>query len=216
MLSLQFLTGMENTGTLSEKGIKEQLIIEAAQKRFGQFGVEKTSMREIADDLNLSKAFLYYYFPDKENLYRAVVIKEQSEFIERILRNCSEIHEPDQMLREYASSRLSYFRTLLNLGRLRSEIYSNLKPVLKETIEDFRQKEKEIIENIIRKGISGGIFFSNDPEQAALLFLDLLKGLRITILYDKKSLVIDQQEYDRLLDKTNAFADLFIRSLRFH
>lgn len=213
---MQFLTGMENTGTLSEKGIKEQLIIEAAQKRFGQFGVEKTSMREIADDLNLSKAFLYYYFPDKENLYRAVVIKEQSEFIERILRNCSEIHEPDQMLREYASSRLSYFRTLLNLGRLRSEIYSNLKPVLKETIEDFRQKEKEIIENIIRKGISGGIFFSNDPEQAALLFLDLLKGLRITILYDKKSLVIDQQEYDRLLDKTNAFADLFIRSLRFH
>ncbi len=68
----------------SEKGNKEQLILEAAQKRFGMYGIEKTSMREIADDLKLSKASLYYYFPDKESLYRAVIEKEQGEFIERI------------------------------------------------------------------------------------------------------------------------------------
>ena len=64
--------------------MKEQLILDAAQKRFGLYGIEKTSMREIADDLNLSKASLYYYFPDKESLYRAVVEKEQSEFLDRI------------------------------------------------------------------------------------------------------------------------------------
>ena len=59
---------------------KTDLIIEAAQKRFGLYGVEKTSMREIANDLKLSKASLYYYFPDKESLYKAVVEKEQKEF----------------------------------------------------------------------------------------------------------------------------------------
>ena len=50
-----------------DKSKKLKLIIEASQKRFGIFGVEKTSMREIADDLKLSKASLYYYFPDKES-----------------------------------------------------------------------------------------------------------------------------------------------------
>jgi AcrR family transcriptional regulator len=54
---------------------KKTLIIEAAQKRFSHFGVGKTTMNEIADDLSISKASLYYYFPDKLNLYAAVLQK---------------------------------------------------------------------------------------------------------------------------------------------
>src|ERR1051325_6834770 len=54
---------------------KRQLILEAEQKRFSHFGVDKTTMNEIADDLALSKASLYYYFPDKLSLYAAVLKK---------------------------------------------------------------------------------------------------------------------------------------------
>ena len=48
-------------------------ILSAAQKRFGLYGLEKTTMKEIASDLGVSKASLYYYFPDKESLLKAVV-----------------------------------------------------------------------------------------------------------------------------------------------
>ena len=96
---------------MSEKDNKAKLIIEAAQKRFGLYGVEKTSMREIADDLQLSKASIYYYFHDKESLYRAVVEKEQNEFIVKISERILSIEEPEMLLKEYASSRLSYFKT---------------------------------------------------------------------------------------------------------
>ena len=56
---------------------KINLIVNAAQKRFGVFGLLKTTMQEIASDLCLSKGLLYYYFPGKEHLYKAVVEKEQ-------------------------------------------------------------------------------------------------------------------------------------------
>src|SRR5688572_22093588 len=52
---------------------KQEAIIEVAIKRFAHFGVAKTTMAEIAADLSLSKASLYYYFPDKLNLYAAVL-----------------------------------------------------------------------------------------------------------------------------------------------
>ncbi|MGI8637960.1 MAG: TetR/AcrR family transcriptional regulator, partial [Segetibacter sp.] len=39
---------------------KRDVIIQAAQKRFSHFGVDKTTMNEIADDLSISKASLYY------------------------------------------------------------------------------------------------------------------------------------------------------------
>src|SRR5215218_6733332 len=52
---------------------KREAIIEAALKRFAHFGVAKTTMTEIGNDLSISKASLYYYFPDKLNLYAAVL-----------------------------------------------------------------------------------------------------------------------------------------------
>lgn len=205
---------MDSEKNSIDKSDKMNLIIEASQKRFGLFGVEKTSMREIADDLNLSKASLYYYFPDKESLYKAVVEKEQEEFVSRISERISSFHEPEQLLIEYANARLSYFRTLLNLSRLRYETFSGLKPGLAEAIQVFREKEKGIIINIFEKGAASGIFDIKDTEQMASLFLDLLKGLRISLINGKETLFIEQSEYELLLAKTLAFTSLFIRGIK--
>lgn len=198
----------------SERNERVKMIIEASQKRFGLYGLEKTSMREIAEDLKLSKASLYYYFPDKESLYKAVVEKEQTEFIAKITERIFSIHEPEQLLLEYANARLSYFRTLLNLSRLRLEAYSGLKPGFMGTIQMFKEKEKEIIKKIFEEGIRNGKFFINDTDQTASLFLDLLRGLRISLINEKKTLFIEQEEYDLLFDKTIAFTNIFIKGLK--
>jgi len=206
---------MNSTNSNGEKTDKVQMIIEASQKRFGLFGIEKTSMREIADDLNLSKASLYYYFPDKESLYKAVVEKEQAEFLSIITNRIFNFHEPEQLLLEYANARLSYFRTLLNLSRIRLEAFSDLKPTFRETIAVFKEKEKEIIKMIFDKGIESGIFFIPDTDQTASIFLDLLRGLRVTVVNEKSTLVIEQEEYELLLEKTLAFTKIFIKGLKF-
>jgi AcrR family transcriptional regulator len=197
-----------------EKTPKEQLILETAQKRFGLFGVEKTSMREIADDLNMSKASLYYYFPDKESLYKAVIEKEQSEFIEWMTDRMGSQNEADQLLLDYARLRLSYFRTLLNLSRVRVKLYNELKPVLNDIMEAFREKEKTLIVQIIEKGISDGIFFHEDASRAAMIFLDVLRGLRMTMLNENFFLAPQQEEYDIYLEKTISVTDIFIRGLK--
>jgi hypothetical protein len=45
--------------------------------------------------------------------------------------------------------------------------------------------------------------------------LDLLKGLRVTLVNEKETLVIEQEEYDLLLEKTIAFTNLFIKGLKY-
>lgn len=44
-----------------------------ALELFGQKGYEKTSLREIAERLDITKAALYYHFPSKGDLLRALV-----------------------------------------------------------------------------------------------------------------------------------------------
>ena len=52
---------------------KIALILSASQKRFGRYGLSKTTMNEIAADVNMSKASLYYYFKNKEDIFKAVL-----------------------------------------------------------------------------------------------------------------------------------------------
>ena len=58
-----------------------------------------------------------------------------------------------------------------------------------------------------------GKFNINKTDETASLFLDLLRGLRVTLVDKKKLLYIDQEEYDSLLIKTLSFTNIFINWL---
>jgi AcrR family transcriptional regulator len=189
-------------------------IIEAAQRLFGIYGIEKVSMLEIANELKLSKASLYYYFPDKESLYKAVLEKEHMEFISTISGIIRTLKNPEKMLKEYVILRLEYFSRLMNLSRLRLEAYSDLKPIFRETFLIFKEKEKELIIGILRMGVKQGIFHIKNIDGTASLFIDLLKGLRVTAIKDRRTVIIEQEEYKQLLERTTAFTEIFIKGLK--
>ena len=56
-----------------EKNQRSDDIINAAERLFFSRGYENVSMEEIASEVELSKAALYFYFKDKESLFFAVV-----------------------------------------------------------------------------------------------------------------------------------------------
>ena len=54
-------------------------IVSVADRLFGRFGFQKTSMDEIAKIARKAKGSLYYHFSSKEDLFREVVQKEINE-----------------------------------------------------------------------------------------------------------------------------------------
>jgi AcrR family transcriptional regulator len=192
---------------------KSEKIIKVAQERFGLYGFDKTSMREIAEDMHMSKGALYYYFPGKESLYRSVIDKELSEFLRNMDEDLSNIPDPMDCLRKYVVVRLSYFKTLLNLSRLRAESLSELRPFIVDTLDEFREKEKKHIMKLLEKGRANKQIRITNFNETASLFLDLLRGLRSSVLKNKKLLVLDDEEYQVLSKKTIAFTEIFIRGL---
>src|ERR1700753_3205026 len=73
-----------------QQDIKREKILEASYQRFLHYGYSKTTMNEIAGDLSMSKALLYYYFPDKSQLYVAVMRKLSQEFIKTLIARVAE------------------------------------------------------------------------------------------------------------------------------
>jgi AcrR family transcriptional regulator len=198
-----------------ENAVKTNSILSAAQKRFGLYGLEKTTMKEIASDLGMSKAALYYYFPDKEGLFKAVVEMEQGEFFQVVAQTQQNIAEPDVMLREYIRIRLKYFKTLFNLSRLRIEEFNHMKPMLSDTLNEFRSREETLVRELITLGNEKGVFHTQSPADMAALFIDVIKGLRMQFLHRKELFYIEPDEYNELEKKYGSFTELFIRGLKY-
>lgn len=194
---------------------KASQIIDVAQKRFGLYGLEKTSMREIAEDLNLTKGSLYYYFPDKEHLYMAVIEKEQQLFVRSLEETVETLSATEEILMKYVEVRLHYFRSLLNLSRLRFDAYKGLRPLFQDKWMRFNEQEVGIISAILTRGSEQGQYHIADVGAMSHLYLDVLRGLRHSMLSRKEMMYINEQEYDSLVDKAKSFTAIFIRGLQY-
>src|ERR1700754_4083982 len=74
-----------------QQDIKKEKILEAAYQQFLHYGYSKTTMNEIAGALSMSKALLYYYFPDKSQLYITVTRKLATEYLNTLKESLSKI-----------------------------------------------------------------------------------------------------------------------------
>lgn len=54
---------------------REQQLLAIARRLFAQHGFDRTSLRDIAEAANITKAALYYYFPNKDALYERIVLE---------------------------------------------------------------------------------------------------------------------------------------------
>jgi AcrR family transcriptional regulator len=193
---------------------KASLIISTAQKLFGIYGAEKTSMREIADDLHISKASLYYYFPNKENLYKSVLEKEQTEFLKTLEKEIMHNPDPAECLRRYALRRLSYFKYLVNLARIGPGSYTDFRPLIADSFKVFREKEKILVMEVLEKGKKNGQFNMKDSYETAALFLDIMRGLRSLFFKNKRFTSINDKEYKEQKNRIKAATDIFIKGLK--
>ncbi len=195
---------------------KRDEILAAAQRRLGIYGYEKTTMNEIAKDISMSKAALYYYFPDKQSLFKAVIEKEQKEFIGKIEREMALIEDPEEMILTYVDKRIVYFKTFMNLSKFRFSMSNEIKPVLRETFVEFRKQEQKIMTQILIKGNTAGKFKSNDPEQDATMFLNVVRGLRFSLIQQQSFFEISDEEMDSLQNAIRYFTRHFVKGLKFN
>jgi AcrR family transcriptional regulator len=194
--------------------IRVDQIIEVARQRFGIYGYEKTTMQEVARDLQISKGSLYYYFPDKEHLYKAIFSHEHEVFITAIRDEISRSSDPVEMLEKFIATRMELFRSLMNLSNARMDTPFMLPAFLHEILIRNRQQEKAILIEILENGISGGLFIQEDSAGLAELLLDLLKGLRMIMMKERTLQMSSDEPYRLMEQRTHKLTQLFIRSIK--
>jgi TetR/AcrR family transcriptional regulator len=193
---------------------KRELIIEAASKRFAHFGLNKTTMNEIAADLKFSKALLYYYFPDKINLYAAVLEKIFEEIGLGIDLELVKASTPDTALDTYIEIRKNFLEKyfpLLDFSKLSNiDKYNDLK----ELLENAHKSEINHLKKIIEIGIITKEYTLNDVDYTANLLFDALHGIRLLYLTSTKiQFGIDKEFLNMVSQRQKEIAAIFLKGL---
>lgn len=193
---------------------KRELIIEAALKRFAHFGLNKTTMNEIAGDLKFSKALLYYYFPDKINLYAAVLEKIFAEIGLGIDIELAKASTPDGALDTYIEIRQNFLKKyfpLLDFSKLSNiEKYNDLK----ELLENAHKSEINHLKKIIEIGIQTKEYSIANVDYTANLLFDALHGIRLLYLTSTKiQFGIDKDFLNMVSQRQKEIATIFLKGL---
>ena len=193
---------------------KEQVILKAARERFAQYGFAKVTMDEIAADVEMGKASLYYYFPTKKDLFGAVITQEQSQFISTIENILAKDISVSQKLVEYIEERIGVFQELLNLGTLNVHSYFDTNSIYKSLFENFHAQELKLMESLIKEGKKKGEFKKYLSDGAPQLILHILQGLRVRILTQLKGRSNDSKYVDQLKKEMSLFIKLILEGIK--
>lgn len=194
--------------------VKKEKILDAAYARFLHYGYSKTTMNEIAGDLSMSKALLYYYFPDKSTLFFDVMKKVASDYLENykscfcLFDNLTEAFE-FQINTQHGFMLKNY--NLFDFFRLNEQ---NMPDTIWEIVDEVHRREKEVLVNAIDNEVKKGkIRPVENAGEIVDLLLDALHGVRIGPKSHKKSMFPDREHLEEIRKKRLLMSNIFVRGL---
>lgn len=197
--------------------IKKQHIIEAALKRFSHFGINKTTMSEIAEDIAVSKANLYYYFPDKTALVIDVIkhlIAEGTQAYNEILNESVSVLE---MLIRFLKIRKDFFEKHYLLHITMGFADSNLNTEELKTLREYAEmRELEILHKTFKKGIDTMELVTFDVKIVSQMYFTILKGIAmVSISRISNKDIPEISVFSEIFEKQKIASTIFLNGLRY-
>lgn len=153
-------------------------LLEIAGRLFAKNGFKGTSLREIAEEAQITKAALYYHFPNKEALYESIVLHGLELLLGEVMAATAQHRSAIDKVRAFMFATADYYTrnrdawiTGSNAFRTTEESASRAKGVM------FRDQYEKHLRNCINEGIRSGEFRDVDPAIAGRLLLASINSM---------------------------------------
>jgi len=156
---------------------QKERILSAATNLFSRFGLEKTTMEDIAKAAGKGKSSLYYYFKSKEEVYAEVIRKEIAGLKTTIRKAIEEEDDPYNKFTKFVGTRLNYLNEKADQYTTIKDEYLKHYQFIQNLTADYSDWEMSTIKDIIEYGRDRGLFLVTDSETISRAIFFALKGL---------------------------------------
>jgi TetR/AcrR family transcriptional regulator len=184
----------ENLGTAErrarEKAQRRQEILNAARQEFFERGFHRPTVDDVATRAQVSKGTIYLYFESKEEILAHLLL----EGLDLLLKDMETSYDPEstpsaetalQALVDtylnFCQSHPNYFRLIMAFDRGRFE--ESISPDLYQEVLNQSLRGLALLAQTIEMGKAAGVFFVNDPWQAAGSVWAALNGVLVLMAH---------------------------------
>jgi len=199
---------MRTVDPVKKDQIRED-ILRAAMSLFQKYGIDKTTMEDIAENAGKGKSTLYYYFKTKEDVFFAAAIRERDKMQRLVENGLREAKTAEEKLKLFFSIQDNSLKTKVKLYPI---IFKETKKhiVLFHRLQRMNNTwEVQLFKSILHDGIASGEFRSIRREDC-----DIIALTAITFLHVAQLNLLLEGKVPSSGDRTMVMLDVFVRGLK--
>ncbi len=177
---------------------KKERILKVAEEFFAHFGINKTTMDDIAKKVRMGKSTLYYYFKSKTHIFDAVIKRESLALRSELLKAISNAKTPQDKLSGYIITRIKYLKRLVNYYAALTDEYLNHYSFIEKARMDFTKFEIETISEILLDGQKQEVFQVDDIASTSEVIVIAMKGLEVPLIMQEETKDIEESTIQML------------------
>lgn len=160
-------------------------LLAIARRLFARKGYNNTSLRDIAEEAKITKAALYYHYPNKDALYERVVIESIQALLDMVSTAVAKERTPTARVRAFMQSSAMFLETRRDQWIAGSNAFwQDSNGQRRSAAIEQRDAYEKLLRRCIEEGVKSGEFRELDAPLAARM---LLSALNLTARWHKPS-----------------------------
>lgn len=169
----------------------KDIIAKAAISCFTKQGITSTSIQDIANEANVSKSLVFYYYKNKENLFADLVKKQQIENLEEIKKVIEKCNNPLDQFKNIIDKIFSHIKDKNHLDLIKivhEEFMKNSLNHIKNEIEQYVKESINLISNVIDRCIEQGYFRKINSKLMTINIFSFMFFLTQELIYSNRTI----------------------------
>jgi len=190
---LTVIFSMKTNQMLKKEAVKKK-IGKAAMQCFRKYGLEKTTLDDIAKAAGMSKTGFYYYFKNKEDIFLETAFEEGWAFLADLQKKTARKKDIGKKIWYYLQSRFLYYEHVLRVSKVNTVTLNTILPSFFNLYDEMREKEKEYLKQVLQLAVAQGALKKINTAQTASLLINVSDALKHST--EQKSILRGEEKVD--------------------
>jgi AcrR family transcriptional regulator len=154
-------------------------LMNAALHHFARQDFNTVTIKDIANSIPVNSALIYYYFENKEALFRASLNHAADLSIARYEEMCKSLTSPDEFIEAWFDNHVESGDLIRYMVKVMLDFAAThpQRDMIESGIQRFYGTERDILVKYLHEGMSQGIFSDVDVNGAAQVASTMLDGV---------------------------------------
>ena len=171
-------TKTQSTAATPRGDDRQAQLLQIACRFFARYGYKGTSLRDIAEEAQITKAALYYHFPNKNSLYERIVLEGLRVLVDEVTEATNRAGTAREKLRAFMmTSAEIYVRDPDQWTAGSNAFWVDEDSVPRNAAIDLRDRYEKLLRACINQGVESGEFRGVDPALAGRVVLSVINGI---------------------------------------